>query len=150
MSPAGFVVLVVVGTNDPNVTSAVADALGAALAPDGFAVEREATAMEGAAGVVLVDWGAAPGRGARLRVQRTGRERSVERRVDFAAGDPPRERGRLVGLIAGAIWSALLVGDGPRPAASVPAEVAPAADLSVRPEPVQAPPVVPGNRTVDV
>jgi hypothetical protein len=150
MSPAGFVVLVVVGTSDPNVTSAIADALGAALAPEGFSVEREAGSAEAAAGEVLVEWGGAPGRGARVRVQRTGRDRSVERRVDFAAADPPRERGRLVGLIAGAIWSALLVGEGPRSAQPVPPDVTPAAALSVGPGPVQAGRIVPGNRTVDV
>jgi hypothetical protein len=168
MAPAGFVVLVVVGSNDPGLTSALVDALGAALAPEATVVqsaqvdapveadraaEKSRTAVD-ASGKVLVDWSVAPGRIARIRVQRAGTEHWIERDVEFAPRDPPRERGRLVGLIAGTIWRAMVFADrdppaaaalpGPRPEASAALTAVPAPSAGAAIEPGG-----PGNRAVD-
>src|SRR4051812_10720104 len=154
MTAAGVLVLVVCGTSDPAAVAAVADALGATLGPASYVVpgpsaadvdeaeraaERTRLAV-GAAGEVVVQWEARAS-AARVRVQRAGGEQWVERRVEFAAGDPPRERGRVVGLLAGAIWRALVMG------APAPAPAAPAAPAIAT---LATPAIVPARRAVEV
>jgi hypothetical protein len=91
-----------------------------------------------------VNWDAAEGRAAGVRLQRAGTGQWVERRIEFAPGDPPRERGRLVGLVSGAIWRAMVAAEHGSPP---PARL----DLAAVPAPISGPaaPAVTGHRAAD-